>query len=123
MFALTTSVIAEVLDKLEFPWETQNYIRMLFVVICVGMLAVSTTKRGRLAGLVVAIAWATLSLWADPWFTPDIGNALRAELTNAQHSKWLQTIFVQALAPLAITLIIFIWRTLTTTAPRAQSPR
>jgi hypothetical protein len=121
-FALTTSASAEVLDKLALPWEPHQYIRMLIVLVCTGVLAASVRRHVRIAGLVVAIAWATLSLWADPWFTQDIGNALRAELTNEQSTKWLQTILVQALAPLAVTLIVFLWRTRTNSLG-LQSPR
>lgn len=122
MFVFIIVTAAEVLDKIEFPWEPQQYIRMLVVFVCAAVLATSERPRARIAGLMVAISWATLSIWADPWFTPDIGNALRAELTAAQSSKWLQTIFVQALAPLAITLIVFLWRTLKATL-QPQSPR
>jgi len=121
-FALTSSASAEVLDKLEFPWEPQYYVRMLLVLVCVGVLGSSLRVQARVAGLIVATAWATLSLWADPWFTPDVGNALRAELTNEQGSKWIRTILVQALAPLAVTLLVFLWRT-RTAAPESQSPR
>jgi len=122
MFVATIATAAEVLDKLTFPWEPQQYFRMLIVFVCAVMLATSQRPRARVAGLLIAIAWATLSLWADPWFTPDIGIALRSELTTTQSSKWLQTILVQALAPLAITLVVFIWRTLATKRQR-QSPR
>ncbi len=122
MLVRTIATAAEVLDKLTFPWEPPQYLRMLVVFVCAIMLATSKHPRARVAGLLVAIAWAMLSLWADPWFTPDIGNALRAELTTAQSSKWLQTILVQAMAPLAITLIVFLWKTFATKL-RRQAPR
>lgn len=103
---------AEVLDKLEFPWEPAHYaLTIVALVITVG-LAASKHFPIRVAGLVVAIVWTTMSLWADPWFTPDIGEALRAELTNEQRSRWLRTILIQALVPLIFTLFVFLARTL-----------
>jgi len=110
---LAPSANAEVLDKLEFPWEPAHYVRMTIALGFTVVLAASKHLSLRLAGLVCAIVWTTMSLWADPWFTPDIGPALRAELTNEQSSRWLQTILIQALVPLVLTLIVFLGRTLT----------
>jgi hypothetical protein len=107
-----SSARAEVLDKLEFPWEPAHYVGMVIVLGVTGTLAASKHLSLRLAGFSIAIGWATTSLWADPWFTPDIGPALRAELTAEQSSRWLQTILVQAFVPLIVTLIVFLARTL-----------
>lgn len=114
------SASAEVLDKLEFPWESAHYVRMVFALVMTIALAASKHFPLRVAGLVVAIIWTTMSLWADPWFTPDIGNALRAELTDEQASRWLRTILVQALVPLILTLIVFLVRTWTTVFRQAK---
>jgi hypothetical protein len=104
---------AEVLDKLEFPWENAHYVRMTIALGFTIGLAASKHLSLRLAGLVTAIVWTTISLWTDPWFTPDLGGALRAELTNEQSSRWLRTILIQALLPLILTLTVFLVRTLT----------
>lgn len=119
---LASSASAEVLDKLEYPWEPDHYVRTLIVLVCTSVLAASVRMRVRLAGLVIAILWATLSLWADPWFSQDVGNALRAELTAEQSAQWLRTILMQALVPLGVTLLVFLWRTMTTGGAQ-PSPR
>lgn len=120
--AWTTSAAAEVLDKLEFPWDFSHYGHMLVVLLCGSALAASKHFSIRVAGLVVTIIWATTSLWMDPWFTPDIGNALRAELTAEQSAKWLRTILIQALLPVGVVLGVFLWRTITS-ALAQSSPR
>lgn len=103
---------AEVLDKLEFPWEPAHYGFMLVALVITASLAASKHFSLRVAGLVIAIVWTTMSLWADPWFTPDIGDALRAELTDEQRALWLRTILTQALVPLFLTIFVFLARTL-----------
>lgn len=105
------SVIAEVLDKLEFPWLFHHYMPMLGVLASAGGLAASKRSSLRIVGLLVALMWIPLSLMTDPWFTSDIGPALRAELDAVQRDRWLHTILKQALIPIALTLPIFLWRT------------
>lgn len=121
-FGSVNSTTAEVLDKLEFPWLFHRYLPTLGVLACTVALAASIRLPLRVAGLLLAIVWATIYLWSDPWFTPDIGPALRAELTSEQSGRWIRTIFVQALLPLAMTAPVFSWRTLQS-AFRRQSPR
>lgn len=113
---------AEVLDKLEVPWEPQIYVHMLVVMVCTGILAASARMPIRLAGLIAAIVWAIASLWADPWYATDLGNVLRAELTDEQRAQWLRTIWLQALAPLGVAVLVFLART-RTSRERNQSPR
>ena len=122
-FALANSASAEVLDKLEFPWGPEHFVRMLVVLICTSMLAASTRVYVRVAGLVAAILWAAFSLWADPYFENDIGNALRAELSTAQSAMWLNTILLQALAPLFVTLIVFLWRSRNESRKTLEMPK
>lgn len=121
-FGSVSSTTAEVLDKLEFPWLFHRYLPPFGVLVCAVALAASSRMPLRIAGLLLAIVWATIYLWADPWFTPDIGPALRAELTGEQSGRWLRTIFVQALLPLAMTVPVFFRKTLQS-AFRRQSPR
>lgn len=105
------SVIAEVLDKLEFPWSFHHYVPMLGVLACAGGLAASKRSSLRIVGLSLAFVWIPFSLMTDPWFTSDIGPALRAELSDVQRERWLRTILGQSLAPMAVTLPVFLWQT------------
>lgn len=118
----THTAFAEVLDKLEFPWEPNHFVRPLFVVICAGLLATSTRTFVRWMGLAVALLWAFFSLWADPWFTPDIGPALRAELNADQSAWWLRAVLVQAWAPFVVTTIVFLWRAKTSPTNPVEPP-
>lgn len=105
------SVIAEVLDKLEFPWSFHHYVPMLGVLASAGGLAASKRLSLRIVGMSLALMWIPFSLMTDPWFTSDIGPALRAELSDVQRERWLRTILEQALVPIAVTLPVFLWRT------------
>jgi hypothetical protein len=111
-FVLSSAfVMAEVLDKLEFPWQFHHYVPMLGVLVSAGGLAASKRSSLRIVGLLSALLWIPISLLTDPWFTSDIGPALRAELSDVQRERWLRTILEQALVPIAVTLPVFLWRT------------
>ncbi len=111
VFVWTNAASAEVLDKLEFPWEPTHWIAPVMALVLATALATSKQMPVRLGGLIIAIMWAATSLWGDPWFDGDVGNALRAELTAEQSSKWFGTILAQALIPLGVTVAVFLGRT------------
>lgn len=121
--SVTLAVFAEVLDKLEFPWEPAHFVRPLLVVIGASLLTASARSYIRWMGLAVALLWALFSLWADPWFTPDIGPALRVELNADQNAWWLRAVLVQAWAPFVVTTVVFLWRTKTSPKTPARPAR
>jgi len=103
-------LLAEVLDKLELPWQPAFFIGPVIFALACAALAWSERAYVVFLGLVLAVLFAAFSLWADPWFTPDIGSALRVELSAAEERAWLVAVLVQASLPLVTALLVRLYR-------------